>query len=217
MFKGKFVVLSLLAAALLCWQIMPASVEYANSGQVNPCSSTAVTAGGCLLICPQGDGSTLASVGATITVTVKDGTGAALAGIPAADLWLIGWGDSICLCGGSGSINADAATDANGVATISSVLRGSGCDSGVQVVVQGVVIADPTDWTQPLCLPVVVASPDLTCDGFVESADFSLFDQFFRGNIPYSPCADYNCDTFIESIDFSLFAQHFDHACNPAP
>jgi hypothetical protein len=146
---------------------------------------------------------------------VKDGTGAAIPGIPAQDFWIIGWGDSICLCGGSGAIDADAASDASGDATISGALAGGGCDSGIQIVVQGIVIADPADWTQPLCLPVVATSPDITCDLVVESADFSLFAQYFTGSLPYSPCADYNCDTFVESIDFSLFAQHFNHACNP--
>jgi hypothetical protein len=215
MFKGKFVVLSLIAAALLCWQVMPASVQYANSGQVDPCSSTATSAGGCWFICPLGDGSTLAAIGATISVNLKDGTGAAIAGVPAADFWVIGWGDSLCLCGGSGAINADAASDGSGDATISGTLAGGGCDTGIQVVVQGVVLADPTDWTQPLCLDIETKSADITCDLVVESADFSLFSQYFTGSLAYSHCADYNCDGDIESIDFSLFAQHFNHSCNP--
>lgn len=215
MFKGKFVVLSLIAAALLCWQIMPASVDYANSGQVDPCSSTATSAGGCLLICPLGDGSTLASIGATISINVKDGTGAPIPGIPAADFWLVGWGDSLCLCGGSASSNADAATDSNGDATMSGGIAGGGCDSGLSVVVQGVILSDPNDWNSPLCLPIETKSGDINCDLVEESIDFALFEQYFQGTLSYSPCADYNCDDVIESIDFSLFQQHFNHACNP--
>ena len=152
MFKGKFVALSLLAAALLCWQIMPAAVDSANSGIVDPCSTTATTAGGCLIICPQGDGTSLGGAGATISVTVKDATGAPVPGIPAADFWLIGCNDALTLCGGSGSSNADAATDGAGQTTISGGLAAGGCDTGLSHVVQGVVIAEPlTGFTTRLC------------------------------------------------------------------
>ena len=214
MFKGKFLVLSLIAAALLCWQMMPASVDTANSGIVNPCSSTASSAGGCYVICHQGDGDRLEDVGATITVYVKDNLGAPIPNVPGADFWLIGCNDQLCLCGGSGSINADSASNSAGRTTISGDLAGGGCDDGVQVVVQGTVIADPLDWTLPLCLPIIVRSPDYNCDLVVDIIDFAVFGADFPSPPkPYNPCSDFNCDGVIDIIDFAVFGQHFGHVC----
>jgi hypothetical protein len=214
MFKGKFVVLAVMAAALLSWQMMPAGVDSANSGIVDPCSSTAASAGGCWLICPQGDGDALSTIGATISITVKDATGAAIAGIPASDFWVIGWNDNLALCGGSGSINADAASDANGDATISGSLAAGGCDTGVQVVVQGTVIADPADWANPLCLSIVAVSPDYNKDLLVDIIDFSIFGPAFPSPPnAYDPCLDYDCNGIIDIIDFSIFGQHYLHSC----
>jgi hypothetical protein len=138
MFKGKFVVLSLIAAALLCWQVLPMTVNTVNSGIVDACSSSASSIGGCWLICPQGDGDRLDASGATISVVVKDQAGAPIPGIPAADFWLMGCTDpGIVLCGGGGSINAAAATDVNGETTIAAAMAAGGCDvSGVVVVVR---------------------------------------------------------------------------------
>jgi hypothetical protein len=219
MFKGKLVVLSLIAAALLCWQVMPASVDSANSGIVDPCSSFASSAGGCYVVCPQGDGPPLnalapAAGDATISVTVRDQTGAAIAGIPAADFWLIGWTDQLALCGGAGSINASAATDSNGETTITGVLAAGGCDDGVVVVVQGTIILDPADWTTPLCLPVDVRSPDGDGSLDVGSPDFTQFGNAWQplGGI-YDACMDFDCSGAINSIDFQVFGNHWQHQC----
>lgn len=220
MFKGKLVVLSLIAAALLCWQVMPASVNTVNSGIVDPCSSSASSAAGCWVVCPQGDGAPLnnlapAAGNATISVTVKDATGTPIPGIPAADYWVIGWADLLILCGGAGAINADAASDANGETTISGVLFGGGCDDGVAVVVQGTIILDPLNWTDPLCLPILVRSPDIDADLAVDNQDFTLFGNAWEplGGI-YDPCADYDCNGVINSIDFTVFGNHWQHICN---
>jgi hypothetical protein len=214
MFKGKFVVLAVLATALLSWQMMPAGVDSANSGIVDPCSSTASSAGGCWVICPQGDGDRLDDFGAEISVNVKDALGNPVPNIPASDFWLIGWNDAITLCGGSGSINADAASDANGDATISGDLAGGGCDVGIQVVVQGIVIADPADWSIPLCLALVVVSPDYNGDLIVDIIDFAIFGPAF----PSPPkvldsCIDFNCDGLVNLIDFAIFGVHYTHSC----
>ena len=74
MSKGKFVALSLIAAALLSWQV--ASVDTATSGVVDACSSSAIALPGCYVVCPQGDGTQLATINSTIFITVKDITGA---------------------------------------------------------------------------------------------------------------------------------------------
>jgi hypothetical protein len=227
MFKGKLVVLSLIAAAL-CWQVMPASVNTANSGIVDACSSTASSAGGCWVVCPLGDGPALnalapAAGDGTIDITVKDGTGAAVPGIPAADFWLVGAADLVTLCGGAGSINATAASDANGETQITGVWTAGGCDDGVLVVVQGVILQDVN--SVPACEPLVlgldVRSPDINGDLIVDELDFTAFGNAWGlFGLPYNKCADYDCDNDVDPIDFTLFGNHWGftpetkHACN---
>lgn len=216
MFKGKFVVLSLIAAALLCWQILPTTVDSVNSGIVEPCSSSATSSGGCYLVCPQGDGDRLDATGATISVVVKDNGGNPIPGVPAADFWLESCNSpGLVLCGGSGTINADAATDANGEATISAQLGAGGCDSvGVVVVVQGVVLQDVNNACAPLCLPILAKSPDINSDLVVDVIDLGLFSLLYTSPPHgFQTCLDYNCDGIIDLVDFSLFSQHYLHHC----
>ena len=211
MVKGKFVLLSILAAALLCWQFLPMNTNTASSGIVDPCSSeTDFCAAGtrCLLVCPQGDGSLLSDGGNEICVTIRDNLGIPIEGILATDFWLIGC-TNLCLCGGSGSSNADAATDANGETQFSGGMAAGGCDTGLMVVCQGVIIGCP-----PTCLAIMVVSPDITCDLFVNLADFSLFAPHFPSPPnSYEACMDFDCDGDIDLVDFSLFAQHWQHHC----
>jgi hypothetical protein len=218
MFKGKLVVLSVIAAALLCWQVMPASVNTANSGIVDPCSSSASSAGGCWVVCPEGDAAQLdalapAAGDATISVTVKDNTGTPIAGIPAADFWLVGVTDNIALCGGAGSINATAGSDANGQTTIIGALAGGGCDDAVYVVVQGAVVDGP-DCSAPAPLAILTRSPDTNGDLVVDSLDFTFFgNHWVPFSLPYDKCVDYDCNSSMDSIDFTEFGNHFNHAC----
>ncbi len=225
MLKGKFVVLSLIAAALVCWQVTGA-VNNANSGIVDPCSSSASTAGTCLLVCPAGDGdnanSTLGgSVDGTISVTVADGTGAAIAGVPATDFWLTGCDGFLVLCGGSGSINADSASNSSGNTTISGQLAaGVDCDptgdafggpeTGLLVVAQGVVIGGPA--CSGSCLAMIPRSPDLDGSLGVDLVDFSLFGAAYPPNA-YNECADYDCSGANNLVDFSIFGQHYLDVC----
>jgi hypothetical protein len=218
MSKGKFVALSLIVATLLSWQV--ASVDIAASGVISACSSTAIAAPGCYVICPQGDGDRLGVTGSTIYVVAKDATGFPLAGIPAADFWLIGCLDQLVLCGGGGSINADSASNANGRTTISGDLAASGCDlDGVAVVIQGVIVAEKTTCLAPLCLAIIAKSPDMTgdggpIDGLVDIIDLAEFAANYTSPPkPLFDCADFNCDGLVDIIDFSIFAQHYLHAC----
>ena len=215
MFKGKLVFLSVIAAALLCWQFMPAGVNDANSGIVDPCNSTAAGAGCCYLICPQGDGTRFDDIpecNAIISLTARDNTGAPIPGIIAADIWLDGCSGTLCLCGGSGSINADSATSAfpavAGNTTISGDLAAGGCDLlGFVVVIQGVVVGCP-----PTCLPYTVVSPDMNCDLIIDIIDLAMFAAAYPPN-PYNACADFNCDGIIDIVDFAIFGVHYLHAC----
>jgi len=233
MFKGKFVVLSLIAAALVCWQVMPMSVDSANSGSVDPCSSTASVASGphCLLANPAGPQGAdptnirLDNIGAVILIQTKDGNGAPVAAIPAFDFWLIGCTGTICLCGGGGSINADSASNVNGLTSISGSYRAGSdagvaageCFDGVQVVAQGVVIADPADWSQPLCLDINVRSPDMNCDLVefgVKSQDLARLSLEYPfpkvgGGTVYDKCADFDCDGVVNIVDLSIFSVYY--------
>ena len=214
MFKGKFVFLTLIAAALLCWQIMPASVNTANSGIVDPCSSTAVGAGCCYMVCPQGDGTRLDDIpecNAIISLVARDNLGIPLVGILAQDIWLDGCTD-LCLCGGSGNIDADSNTAVvpPGFTTISGDMQAGGCDLlGLVVVVQGVIINCPAP-----CLPYWVTSPDINCDFIVDIIDLALFAAVYV-NQPggYDACYDFNCDGLINIVDFAIFSIHYTHSC----
>ena len=218
MLKGKYIVLSL-AAALVCWQM--AGVDTVNSGVVDPCKTTATAASGITFACPQGDGDALSSLGLTITVTVRDNTNAPIPGIPASDFWLIGCNDKLTLCGGAGSMGASAATDANGVTTLTGDPATSGCDTGVKVVVQGIVVQDAN--CNPLCLNIGVSTPDMKAtgcagenicpDGQVTDLDFNYFSFSFAtaGNPTpiYRQCHDYAAPFGAISLaDFSKFSVH---------
>jgi len=186
-------------------------------------STTAFSAGGCMIVCPSGDGQNLSDLptgDATIYIQVKNGAGVPIVGIPAADFWLLGCSDDLYLIGGQYSIDADSPTDADGRTTISGTISAGGCDSvGVRVVVQGVIVEDPPQSGNPLCLDITPISPDLKgpgparSDGWVDILDFSEFAAYYTAPAEhgYRACHDFNCDNFVDIIDFALFAQHYLH------
>jgi hypothetical protein len=238
MLKGKYVLLSL-AAGLMCWQVT--SVKTVNSGIVDACLSTVTATGGVVLVCPLGDGDPLtAAVGGVntqITLTVKDNSNAAIPGIPATDMWLVGCNDGLLLCGGSQGSNADLATNGSGVTTYSNEPISGGCDTGLFAVVQGIVIQNPGSCT-PKCLTIASRSPDyksagapgpapcagdLRCpDSKVTNADFSWFVTHYptgaNPGAPYLACADYAAPlASITLADFSKFSVHFAGAGHKCP
>jgi hypothetical protein len=222
MLKGKYVVLSL-AAAFICWQ-SAGLVDTVNSGIVHPCSTTASGGPGTTFACPQSDGDGLASGGNTISVHVEDNTGAPIAGVPASDFWLKGCNDLLALCGGSGSMSASAATDASGNTTMTTDPAVGGCDSGVNVIVQGIVVQAPGTCL-PLCLAIEVHTPDMKsvagCAGDLICPDllvtFSDFSYFGTGYATaanptplYKDCLDYAAPyNSITLADFSKFGVHY--------
>jgi hypothetical protein len=213
MFKGKFVVLTLLVAtAALSISMMPGA-DVAYSGIVDAENSTAVTAGAaCWLIDPVGQGDRLDAIGAVISIVAKDNLGNGIPDILLSDVWIIGGTDAICLCGGSSSSNADSATNADGETTISGRLRGGGFDTGVQIVIQSTILTQVGG--APLVLPITAVSPDIDCDLAVDSPDFTVFGiNYTSPPKAYLPGLDYNCDGEVELIDFTLFAQHFLRVC----
>jgi hypothetical protein len=210
----------LLAQALVLsvafgWQATSSSENSPNSGILEPCSTTAIAAGGCYLVCPHGDGVRLDGIGSVIYVVVKDMVGAPIPGIPASDFWLVGCNIQLNLCGGGGAIDADSMTNAEGKTTISGSLAAGGCEPvGVWVVMMGVIIPDPLDCMAPLCLPISSVSPDVDGDGEVQLNDFSAFAIAYPSPPkPLQDCADFDCNGLVELIDFSIFAQHYLHQC----
>jgi hypothetical protein len=242
MLKGKFAVLSIGAAALLCLQI--AGVSTVNSGIVSKCNSTASSPGtypadpsDVAFACPKGDVvNGFSDVNPdpaivnnlTISVTVKDNTNAAIVGMPATDIWAKGCNDGLVLCGGSATIAASAATDALGMTTITGDMATGGCDTGLNVVVQGVVLGGGA--CPAICLGIAVRTPDFTgpvggpggpADGTVTLIDFTDLVKGFPTKYqsppkPYSACYDLVGSPGFGTInlsDFSKFGEHFNHPC----
>ncbi len=176
----------------------------------DPCEPDATSDGGCLFVCPGGDGQRLDEVGATIDVSVIY-NGVPVAGIPFNDFWLLACDplDDLVLCGGSQSCSADGPTDADGHTTISGTIIAGGCANGLGVVIQGIVIYDKaTSCTTVLCLPILARSPDVDGDLVVGLTDLSIFAASFNQE-PYNECVDFDCNGTVGLTDLALFAQHF--------
>jgi hypothetical protein len=147
---------------------------------------------------------------------VLDNVSAPVVGVPAADIWLTECNlNGLVLCGGSGGINAAAATDLNGQTTITGDIAGGGCDTGVRVVVQGIVIGagacgDP-------CIPLEVRSPDYKQESplLVALQDFGKFGQAFpTATKPYDACSDFVAPFGNVNLqDFAVFGLHWLHSC----
>jgi hypothetical protein len=218
MLKGKHVVLTVWTAALLCWQFLPMNAEIASGGIIDPCSSDCWTNGTeALVVCPQNDGNTLAERNSIIYLVVKMPNGTGIGGIQASDIWVIGVGTGdLALIGGSGSSDADSATNDNGETTISGSIAAGGQDSLLAVCVQSVVIEECSAPAKKL--PIKTRSPDIDGDGDVDLADFAIFGQAWANWYPPPPQdiydwrCDYDGDGDIDLADFSIFGQHWDHS-----
>lgn len=161
------------------------------------------SAGGELLVTPAGTGPTLAEIGAMVTVTLLDPTGAPIVGFPAQDVWLDDAGSGeIAICG-LGS-TADHASLANGELTLSRALAAGGSTlDGMRVYVSGLAIETT--------LPIVVVSPDLDANLTVDLADLGLFAAEFA--VGSGPRADFDFDGVVGLADLGIFALHFGATC----
>jgi hypothetical protein len=200
--------------------VAPGTRAIAPTDMLDFCNSTFASAAGVHFVCPQGDGDGLAGAGLTITITVIDQTNVPIPGIPPEDIWLIGCNDLLTLCGGSASINATAPTDANGTTTITGTIATGGCDTGLRVVVQGVVLGGAA-CPPPHCLPIDVRSPDQKSsaggppDGIVTASDHAFFGISYQSPPkPYLACNDFAAPYgTITLADFAKFGVHFGHSC----
>ena len=214
MLKRKSTVL-LLAGTV--WFLQVAHAD--GVGIVDPCKSTASSATGVNAACPQRDGDALGTAGLTVSVTVKDHSDAPIVGLPRTDIWLVGCDLKLFLCGGSAGINAATPTNALGQTTITGKIAAGGCDVGVKVVAQGVVIGGGA--CAPVCLGIAVRSPDLVGaaggppDLRVNSLDLVKFAADYRSPPKaYNPCLDYAAPFGVVDLsDFAVFGKHFSHLC----
>ena len=177
----------------------------ATAGIPDETQSSAVSAGGVVLITPGGTGGSIADEGATITVTVLDAGGLPVPNFPFQDIYLGHPGDnSIVLC--QGGSTADFNTNANGVPTLSCVISGGGFSPTTQVYINGT----PLSGINNPPLTVGLNSPDINGDLNVNLNDFSAFGVDFGGNAFRS---DYVYDGVVNLGDFSRFGQTFGETC----
>jgi hypothetical protein len=172
----------------------------------DPNLSSAVAAGsGTILAVPSGAGDSIGSIGATITVTVLDASGAAIAGFPFQDIYVddIGNGD-LSLC--QGGSTADANTNASGVTTISGTIGGGGfTQAGLGVYLSGVAINGTS-------ISIDVNSCDTSGDLKVDLVDLGDFASDFTGGV-YNFRSDFDFNAALDLADVGRFAQFFGDLC----
>ena len=170
-----------------------------------------------LLACPQGDAGSLLEQGWWIEVQCFDTGGWPTAALPPEDFWLVPADpDDVVLCMSFSSSNADSATNAQGMTTMSNTaLVAGGCADGMMLVVQGVLLYE-ADCVTPKLEEIQVRSPDLDGSLIVDLVDLSLFAASYPP-MPYETCSDFDVNGVVNLQDLSVFAAHYGppgHACN---
>jgi len=214
MFKGKVLLFSLL--------LMFATSLYA--GDVDDCESeVGVSCTGMRLsICPQGDFEFISvACGGTsdyIWIIARDALGVPIEGIPWTDYWFNACdsGQELCLC--ASPIVADSLTGPNGRTTFSGRVAAGGCvlTDGIWFAIQGKVIKEQPACTEPVCIDIVIVSPDITADCDVNLSDFTALGLSYnkqQGDTGYNPCCDFNDDTKCNLSDFTFLGTHYYHSC----
>jgi hypothetical protein len=183
----------------------------ASAGIPDDTTSTATSAGGIVMITPSGAGASLASHGATVTVTVLDVGSLPVANYPFQDIWLddVGNGE-ISLCQGGSS--ADANTNASGVTTIGGVISGGGFTLITQVWIAGTPLTAPmTDGLpSPSASSPAFNSPDIDGSLGVDIVDFGTFGADF-GSTQFR--SDLVADGVVDISDFGTFGTSFGQVC----
>jgi hypothetical protein len=184
-----------LAAVLASVTLVSAATPLAHGQSPDPAQCSATTAGGAIYITPAGTGQSLASIGARVTVVVRDGAGAPIPNYPASEIWLVpAVAGELRICSGALTV-ADHNTDASGTTTIGNSLMGGGATrSGLQVMVHGMALVGPP-------LPIQVNSTDITANGKVDLGDVAVFAQDLQ---TYNFRSDFDHDGQITLVDVGL-------------
>jgi hypothetical protein len=221
----RFVARVVLVAFAFC-QVASATADTACI--VSPTLSTATSAAGVLIVCPQGDGDQLSAQGLAITVTVKDCGSQPIPTIPTTDMWAEGCSGGLSLCSHALPF-VSGTTNQNGVIVLDGRLIAGGCDnSGLRIVVMGITIQS--------CVPIQARSMDLkssganACggdqlcpDGKVNLADFAFFNTHYptakNPGATYFACMDFTVPYggALGLADYAQFAAHLTspvHGCS---
>ena len=166
------------------------------------------SAGGQVLLMPDGTGPSLEDLGATITVQLWacPGEPNAVVGLPAQDVWLEAPSVSTLAFCAPGAI-ADAPTDATGTTTIARALAGGG-SGGAGLLLHGGGTIFPVDGLQ-------FVSPDLNGDLDVDLVDVAIFAIDFHSGDPVGVAArsDFDFDGRLDLSDLATMAAAIGKAC----
>jgi hypothetical protein len=184
-------------------------------------------------VCPGGDFEMIRhgcdGIGDYIWVEIYAGVGGCygdpIPGIPTTDFWIGACDPSQALCFCTAPIVADSLTGMNGRTTFSGVLSAGGCvpGGGIWIMCQGHVIrAKPCPNMNPLCLNIVIKSPDINGAGgkpdcVVNLSDLVPFGYSYNtsmGRPGFNACCDYNDDNQCNLSDFAYFGTHYQHRCS---
>ena len=216
-------------ACLIAALLVTASASHACDADECASSAGLSCSGMQISVCPGGDFEMIkkgcGGAGDYIWVEIRNNCdGGPTPGIPWTDFW-IGACDpaqqlSLCV----EPIVADSLTGMNGRTTFSGFLKAGGCvlSGGIWIACQGHVIrAKPCPTLTPLCLNIIIKSPDLTGTGghpdcVVNLSDFVPFGMSYNrslGQSAFNACCDYNDDNMCNLSDLGFFGTHYQHRC----
>lgn len=193
------------AAGTLLVVVLSAGIAAA---QIDPANSFAtMPAPGQIMVCPAGDGSTLASVSNVINIQVMDVTGLPMAGFVFSDFEV----DGVPSAGLADGFNPPSTWDqpavgfanlGGGAYQLTGTFIAGGVAPQAMVKVQGVILGSPP-------LPLIMNGPDRNADGVVNLTDIGFFAQVLGG--AYDWRYDYNGDGTINLSDAGIMALHIGH------
>jgi hypothetical protein len=198
----KSLVVALVAACAVCYVgTAAADIVCADSSY---CVVNFATTKDRVTIAPNGAGETFAATGITITVYLKNCSGAPLVGVPRQEVVI--YNSGLCICPG-GNV-ADAATDVNGSTTFSGSIAGGGCVENLQIYADGILICT---------IPVKTNSPDHVPASpcAVDASDLSSLATRLGNPAAYDICYDYNESggPTIDASDLAFFATFLGAGC----
>jgi len=204
-FMGIFACVLMIGSAALATAGVP-DLQLSTASRAYAGPETAV-----LFNIPNGGGNAFTSaaiaagtVDATITLTLLDGAGVAVANFPFEDAWVESADGGLFAC--VGGTSADANTDANGVTTWANPLAAGGNSEAVTVVmVSGAAL------TSSGGLAISHNSADINGDGVVNLTDVPIFAGDFFG--AYAFRSDFSFDGSVNLSDVVRLAQALGAEC----